>query len=126
MLYVGTGITAGWHVETQLSAEGGGALLVRNGQEPWQTVMTVPSGTGNDLTFALLNAGSDRIFAMVAAAGTLDGAADASPNLHAAGDVDLTGLMPWDQWNSDDGTAAPLAGIWAPEQADTDAAEAAA
>ena len=79
MLYVGTGITAGWHVETQLSAEGGGTLLVRNGQEPWQTVMTVPSGTGKDLTFALLNAGSDSIFAMVAAAGTLDGAADASP-----------------------------------------------
>ena len=126
MLYVGTGTTAGWHVETQLSAAGGGALRVRTGQEPWQTVMTVPAGTGKALTFALLNAGSDRIFAMVAAAGSLDGAADAHPNLHAAGDVDLTGLTPWDQWNSDDGTAAPLAGIWAPAVAQTDAAEAAA
>ncbi len=126
MLYVGTGTTAEWHVETQLSAEGGGALLVRNGQEPWQTVMTVPAGTGKDLTFTLLNAASDSVFAMVAAAGTFAGATEAHPSLHTAGDIDLTDLMPWDQWNSDDGTAAPLPGIWTPEQAPDQAAEAAA
>jgi hypothetical protein len=125
LLYVGTGTTAGWHVETQLSAEGGGTLRVRTGQEAWQTVVTVPAGTGKDLTFALLNAASDSIFTMVSATGALDGA-EAHPNLHAAGDVDLTGLTPWDQWNSEDGTAGPLADIWAPAVAQTDAAEAAA
>jgi hypothetical protein len=126
MLYVGTGATAGWHVETQLSPEGGGNLRVRSGNEPWQTVMTVPAETGKALTFALLNACSDSVFATVATLGTLDGASGAHPILHRADNVDLSDLTPWDQWNSDDGTAAPLPGIWAPQITQEDESEAAA
>lgn len=126
MLYVGTGPTAGWHVQTQLAPEGGGDLRVRSGNEPWQTLLTVPAGTSKELTFALLNAGSDSVFATVATSGSLDGTVGAHPILHSAGDLDLSDLTPWDRWNSDDGAAAPLPGIWAPETAPTGDSEAAA